>query len=151
MKKYLFLLSILAGSCTTFAQKKVEKPVKFQSLAQKKTDKPSEWIVVYSSDGLMGYLNSEGKEIVPPIYENIHPFGEYKENWARVETLEGLSGFIDSNGKIVVEPKYQYIEKFGEYKTDWALVSLYDHYGFINSKGEEVVAPIYSEIPLLKR
>jgi len=151
MRKYLFLLSVLTGSFTTYAQKKNEKFMAFVSHAQIKTEKSSDWIVVYASDGLMGYINSEGKEIVPPIYEKIHPFGEYKEDWARVETLEGLSGFIDSTGKIVVEPKYEYINKFGEYKTDWALVSLYSHYGFINTKGEEVVKPIYAEIPILKR
>ena len=149
MRKYLFLLS--AFSLTTYAQEKIQHSEIALAFHSIKSEKPSNWIVVYASDGLMGYLNSEGKEIVPPIYEKIHPFGEYKENWARVETLEGLSGFIDSTGKIVVEPKYEYINKFGEYKTDWALVSLYDHYGFINTKGEEVVAPIYAEIPLLKR
>lgn len=151
MGKYLFLLSALTVSLATYAQKKIEKPQTFIAFATIKTEKPSDWIVVYASDGLMGYINSEGKEIVPPIYEKIHPFGEYKENWARVETLDGLTGFIDSTGKTVVEPKYQYIEKFGVYKDDWALVSIDDQYGFINTKGEEVVKPIYAEIPILKR
>jgi len=150
MRKYLFLLSLLSGSTATYAQEKIQhSEIVFTSFS--KTEKPSDWIVVYASDGLMGYLNSEGKEIVPPIYENIHPFGEYKENWARVETLDGLTGFIDSTGKTVVEPKYESIEKFGAYKEDWALVSVDAHYGFINTKGEEVVAPIYAEIPILKR
>ncbi|RZK11922.1 MAG: WG repeat-containing protein [Flavobacterium sp.] len=145
MKKYLFLL-LLLSPIAIYSQQE-QQP--FKSISS--IENPSKWVLVFDEFGLMGYLNSEGKEIVPPIYENIHPFGEYKENWARVVTLEGLTGFIDASGKVVVEPKYEYIEKFGEYKTDWALVSLYDHYGFINSKGEEVVAPIYSEIPLLKR
>ena len=143
MKKYLFLLLSLSP-IVIYSQ---EQPFKSISVIEN----PSDWIVVYAPDGLMGYLNSEGKEIVPPIYEKIHPFGEYKENWARVETLDGLTGFIDSTGKTVVEPKYESIEKFGAYKEDWALVSLYNHYGFINTKGEEVVAPIYAEIPILKR
>lgn len=151
MKKYLFLLSLLMGSFVTYSQKKIDKSVPFVAHSSIKTEKPSDWIVVYAEDGLMGYINSEGKEIVPPIYEKIHPFGEYKGNWARIETLEGLTGFIDSTGKTVVEPKYEHIGKFGEYKADWALVSVYEHYGFINTKGEEVVAPIYAEIPILKR
>jgi len=146
MRKYLFLLFLSAGSLAAHAQK---DQIPFKSFTS--FEKPSEWIIVYAEDGLMGYLDSAGKEVVPAIYENIHPFGEYKENWARVETLEGLTGFIDSTGKVVVEPKYEYIEKFGAYKADWALVSVYDHYGFINTKGEEVVAPIYAEIPILKR
>lgn len=143
MKKYLFLLLSLSP-IVIYSQ---EQPFKSISVVEN----PSEWVLIFDDFGLMGYLNSEGKEIVPPIYENIHPFGEYKENWARVETLDGLTGFIDSKGKTVVEPKYEYIEKFGVYKEDWALVSIYDHYGFINTKGEEVVAPIYAEIPILKR
>jgi len=148
MKKYLFLLLLFTCSFVTYAQKKIEKPT---ALTQFKTENPTDWIVVYAEDGLMGYINSEGKEIVPPIYGTIHPFGEYKENWARVEILAGLTGFIDSNGKTVVEPKYEYIEKFGEYKADWALVNVNNKYGFINTKGEEVVPPIYSEIPLVRR
>jgi len=151
MRKYLFLLSLLTGSIATYAQKKNDKSLAFIADAKIKTEKPSDWIAVYAPDGLMGYLNSEGKEIVPPIYEKIHPFGEYKENWARIETLDGLTGFIDSTGKTVVEPKYESIEKFGAYKEDWALVSVDAHYGFINTKGEEVVKPIYAEIPILKR
>lgn len=153
MRNYLCLLSLFTGSLIAYAQKQEEKPFTsaFTVISSGKTDKPSDWIVVYAEDGLMGYLNSQGKEIVPPLYENIHPFGEYKENWARVEILGGLTGFIDSTGKTVVEPKYEYIEKFGTYKADWALVSVNDKYGFINTKGEEVVAPIYAEIPILKR
>lgn len=153
MRKYLFLLSLFSGSLMTYAQKQEENPtpLAFKRLYTTKTENPSDWIVIYAEDGLMGYLNSEGKEIVPPLYENIHPFGEYKENWARVEILGGLTGFIDSTGKTVVEPKYEYIEKFGVYKADWALVSVNDRYGFINTKGEEVVPPTYAEIPILKR
>lgn len=149
MKKYLFLLSMFATQTVIYSQdNSTLEPLTSLSA---KTENPSEWILVYASDGLMGYLNSEGKEIVPPIYEMIHPFGEYKENWARVETLGGLTGFIDTNGKLVVEPKYEYIEKFGEYKSDWALVSIEEQYGFINIEGKEIVPPIYSEIPLLKK
>lgn len=143
MRTHLFLLFWL-GSIATYAQKQP-----FASVSV--NENPSEWILIFDDLGLMGYINSEGKEIVPPIYEAIHPFGEYKENWARVETLDGLTGFIDNTGKVVVEPKYEYIEKFGEYKQDWALVSVHQKYGFIDLKGKEIVAPIYSEIPMSKR
>lgn len=148
MKNYLFLLAVLTSPLTSYAQ---NTQVEFAIISPTKKENPSEWILVYAPDGLMGYLNSVGEEIVAPLYEMIHPFGEYKENWARVEILGGLMGFIDTTGKFVVEPKYEYIEKFGQYKEDWALVCIDDQFGFINSQGKEVVAPIYAEIPLPKK
>lgn len=145
MKNYLFLLTMLSTTLASHAQNTQLKATN-DGLSEK--ENPSEWILVYAPDGLMGYLNREGKEVVAPVYEMIYPFGEYKKDWARVEILGGLTGFIDTTGKFVVEPKYEYIEKFGKYKEDWALVCIDDQYGFINSQGKEVVAPIYAEIPV---
>lgn len=147
MRNYLFMLAILGCSFTGYTQNNI-KPIEIDL---SKKENPSEWILVYAPDGLMGYLNSEGKEIVPPVFTMIYPFGEYKENWARVEILGNLTGFIDTTGKFVVEPKYEYIEKFGKYREDWALVCIDDQFGFINSQGKEIVPPIYSEIPFINK
>ena len=114
-------------------------------------ENPADWVMVYSDSGLMGYLNADGKEIVPPIYATIEPFGESHENWAKVQTENGRSGFINQNGQIVVETKYDEIDKFGVYKENWALVSVDGKYGFIDTTGKEIVKPQYAEIPLKKK
>ncbi|MGK4566920.1 WG repeat-containing protein [Flavobacterium sp. 3HN19-14] len=112
---------------------------------------PADWVMVYSDSGLMGYLNADGKEIVPPIYVTIDPFGEYHENWAKVQSENGRSGFINQDGQIVVEVKYDEIDKFGVYKENWAMVSIDGKYGFIDTAGREVVKPQYAEIPKKKQ
>ncbi|MDI1257071.1 MAG: WG repeat-containing protein [Flavobacterium sp.] len=114
-------------------------------------ENPANWVMVYSDSGLVGYLNADGKEIVPPIYVTIEPFGEYHENWAKVQTENGRNGFINDDGQIVVETKYDEIDKFGVYKENWALVNIDGKYGFIDTTGKEVVKPKYAEIPLKKK
>ena len=114
-------------------------------------ENPADWVMVYSDSGLMGYLNADGKEIVPPLYAMIGPFGEYHESWAKVQAENGLNGFINDSGEIVVAPKYDEIDKFGIYKDNWALVSIDGKYGFIDNTGKEVVKPHYAEIPLKKK
>jgi len=147
MRNYLFMLAILGCPFTGYTQNNI----KSIEIELSKKENPAEWILVYAPDGLMGYINREGKEIVPPVFKMIYPFGEYKQNWARVEILGDLTGFIDTTGKFVVEPKYEYIEKFGKYREDWALVCIDDQFGFINSQGKEIVPPIYSEIPFINK
>jgi hypothetical protein len=64
---------------------------------------------VQSGDKL-GFVNSEGKEIVRPIYDNIEAFNaRNRNNWALVER-DGAYGFIDSNGKEAVTAIYDSIE-----------------------------------------
>lgn len=146
MKNFLFLFAFNVFPYLIYSQKNDAV-----IMIEYSVENPETWILVYAVDGSMGYLNSKGEEIVPAIYEEIYPFGEYIDNWAKVRIETGLYGFINTNGKVIVEPKYDDIGKFGEYKPDWALVSIYEKYGFINTKGEEVVAPKYSEIPILKK
>lgn len=51
-------------------------------------------------DGKKGFINSEGKEVVEPICQEIGLFGLYKDDWAKVK-LNGKYGFIDNEGKFV--------------------------------------------------
>ena len=62
-------------------------------------------------NGKYGFINDDGKEVVPPIYDRINKFGEYVKDWAKVE-LNGQKGFISSDGNIIVPLKYSEIEKF---------------------------------------
>ena len=92
-----------------------------------------------------GFIDTQGKEVVPPIYSGIWYFGEYKEDWAKVKK-KGNYGFIDTQGQEVVPTIYSSISYFGEYKEDWAMVKKDGEYGFIDTKGKEVVPVIYSGI-----
>ncbi|MEQ9303549.1 MAG: WG repeat-containing protein, partial [Marinoscillum sp.] len=51
--------------------------------------------------GLYGFINKQGLEVVPPIYDKISYFDRENSNWALVER-NGKFGFIDKDGKVVV-------------------------------------------------
>lgn len=134
MKRVLLLFVIFFLNLYSFAQK--------DSISLKKQ---SEWITVRNNTGLIGFINSKGKEIVPCKYIAVEPFGPYRENWAKVVNAQGLIGFINSDGKEIVKPKYTRIDFFGEYKKDWAKVeNSQGLIGFINSDGKEIVKPKYT-------
>ncbi len=59
------------------------------------------WALV-ERDGLLGFINDKGEEVVSPQYDNIGHFDVEKTNWAKVER-HGAIGFIDSSGKEVVK------------------------------------------------
>jgi hypothetical protein len=132
MKKVFLLIIIL--SLNTFAQKK-------QTSSKSKFD----LIVVRDQSGLIGFINSEGKEIVPPKYNMIYPFGKDIKNWARVASTNNLIGFINSEGKEIVPPKYAMIYPFGQDKKNWArVIDIFGLIGYINSDGTEIVKPKYT-------
>jgi hypothetical protein len=102
------------------------------------------WISI-QKDERYGFIDSTGKEIVKPIYDQIFGFDEYKKGWALVLKNEQY-GFIDSTGKEVVKPKYDIIYPFDEQKKGWALILKNELCGFIDANGKEVVAPKYESI-----
>lgn len=139
MKKVFLLFIISFLNLNSFGQ---EKTTSLKKLG---------WIYASNTEGLIGFIDSKGEQVVPMKYKHIYPFGEYKEDWARVENEQGLKGFIDSKGKEIVPTKYLNIFPFGEYKENWAKVMINDPldgslYGFINSDGNEIVKPIYRAI-----
>ncbi|AOW08492.1 WG repeat-containing protein [Flavobacterium gilvum] len=137
MKKVFLLFVISLLSINSFGQ---EKTTLLKKLG---------WIYVRNMEGLIGFIDSKGKEVVPMKYANIDSFGEYKDDWARVENEQGLIGFIDSKGKEIVPTKYLRVYPFGEDKENWAKVMIKDElelYGYINLDGKEIVKPIYTKI-----
>src|SRR4051812_8877846 len=69
------------------------------------------WALI-QKNGLLGFINSKGEEIVAPQYEAIHDFGEYKKGWAMI-IKNGKQGFINDKGEEVVAPQYEAVYDFG--------------------------------------
>ena len=123
-------------------------------------------------NGKYGFIDKTGKEVVPPIYDEI---GFFLDDLAKVK-LNGKMGFVDQTGKEVVPPiyeetgyfleglekvasngKYGFIDKkghviipisydyIGNFKNGLATVKLNEKYGFINTEGETVVPAKYDE------
>src|SRR6202044_4153238 len=72
-----------------------------------------DWVGIFSENraavrlnGLYGFVDEAGREIVTPQYRIV---GDYKFGFAQVD-VDGKSGVIDRDGKMVIEPKYGFIE-----------------------------------------
>lgn len=90
---------------------------------------PSEGIGAISSNRKYGFINSNGKILVRPIYDEVFDF---KDGFAKVVKNKKY-GFIDKTGRIIVKPIYDDADDFSE---GMALVKKGETYRFINDKGK---------------
>lgn len=121
----------------------------------------------------IGYIDANGKEIAPPIYDAGSDFSEglalvqqngkvgYIDKTGKVAIpftftkagnfKEGMAlflsdnklGFIDKNGKIIVPAKYDYLSDFSN---GFAKALLNSKYGYIDKQGKEIVPIKYDDI-----
>ena len=89
-----------------------------------------------SNSHLWGYINKEGKEVIPCKYKNASVF---HEGLAAVQDPHShLYGYINKEGKEVIPCKYKYADNFKE-----GLARVKDPhtnlYGYINKEGREVI------------
>lgn len=92
----------------------------------------SEGFLVVENDGMYGYIDKNGIEIVAPQYIDAYSFSE---GMARVER-NGKMGFIDQTGKEVIPLRYDVAQDFSD---GLAMVSLGDTYMFVDKSGNEVI------------
>lgn len=86
-------------------------------------------------DEKWGFVNMQGEEVIPCIYEVVDDFSE---NLAGVRTKRGRWGFINKDGQIVIKDKYLDVQPFSEGLA--AVFSAYDNkWGFINKQGHLVI------------
>jgi len=89
-----------------------------------------------------GYMNKEGKTVIPAIYDYAFPFSE---NMAAVYSFadDGKIAFIDHDGKQITPFKFGDALEFSE---GLASVSEFHWgpFGFIDTKGNYALPPIYS-------
>lgn len=93
-------------------------------------------IAVKNEKGEMGYIDLDGKELVPCAYKYIiwcKRIGVYK-----IETLEGKWGFMNSLLQIIIPPIYDSIDAEDSYGLSEIAVSKDGRCYFINEKQEEV-------------
>lgn len=111
----------------------------------------NEGIFAVMKNDKVGYMNTQGKLVVPTIYDNlIDPDDKYDETWANkasegriVVAKNGKYGIIDTNNKLIMPftSKYSFIDGVNE---GMALVrSESGKYGFVNKNGKELIAPKY--------
>ena len=90
-------------------------------------------------DGKYGYIDKQGKTIIPPHFDNAW---SYKNGLARVENA-GKVGYVDDTGHVVIAPQFKWGQSFQE---GLAAVTLdYWDYGYINQYGELVIPAQYDD------
>ena len=88
--------------------------------------------VKLNKNGKWGFTDRQGKETVPPIYDEVFA---YKEDFCCFEK-DGLFGFIDRQGEEVIPPVYECAASFSE---GLACVFKNGNCGYINKQNEVVV------------
>lgn len=115
----------------------------------------SEGLILVNKNGLIGYIDKNGNEVIKPQYKNAFNF---KEGLAVVENNEGLYGYIDKTGKIVIPLEYYFIHKITNnlYYTIENCKLVFtcgkgyslnkEHENYINKNNEELELKNYSQI-----
>ena len=124
-------------------------------------------ILIARKDGLVFYLNNEAKKVVKKgkkwevIPDDIYWMGEFHEGIAKVLIDKNASDgvFIDETGRFVLfnreqqhitlPPHTTYAYPYDN-ETNCAIVKFGNAEGLINSNGEVICIPKYSEIEILK-
>ncbi|WP_169391398.1 MULTISPECIES: WG repeat-containing protein [Psychrobacter] len=114
----------------------------------------SEGLLPVSKNGKIGYLNTQGKLVVPTVYDSVgDEDNKYDESWANLVDSgritvkkNGKFGVIDTNNKTIVPfNKYAKIDGFFDGRAV-VFSAKSQKYGVINTSGKEVVAPIYDNV-----
>ncbi|MFV0538306.1 MAG: WG repeat-containing protein [Dysgonomonas sp.] len=103
--------------------------------------------VCFTEDGIQtwGYVNSEGKNAIPPTFVKCSGF---KSGLAPAVKDEAIGwGYIDKKGEFIIQPQFSEANCFRE--NGLAVVGIGDRdtkYGIIDKKGKYVVSPQYDAI-----
>jgi hypothetical protein len=90
---------------------------------------------------LYGYINDEGKELVPIKYHELSPY-----NKTMVVTLNGKKGIIDDENKVIMPLMYDSIQKNKINNDDYCLVYLNKKCGIMNSKYQLITPIVYDTV-----
>ena len=89
-------------------------------------------------NGLYGYIDKTGKEIIPCKYKEENSFSE----GLAVVRKDSFYGYIDKTGKEIIPCQYKDAYSFSE---GLALVKKDDFYGYIDKTGKEIIPCQYKD------
>ena len=95
---------------------------------------PSNGLCQVGKDGKYGYIDMNGKLVIPFKYKEISPFSE--NGLAFVVCENGLGGYIDKDDNFVIHPIY---DSGSTFKFGFAAVSKSGAYTFIRENGKKAV------------
>jgi len=92
-----------------------------------------------SMSGKYGFLDSEGFQIVPPVYDHV---SDFSEGFA-VVGFNGRYGFVNKLGDEIIPKEFDDARSFSG---GLAAVKIEGMWGFINPSGELTIPAVYSEV-----
>lgn len=107
-----------------------------------------------STNGKMGYINSSGREVIKPQFDNPcfhkHPESCLEETPSKFRFSQGFAkvlldekyGYIDESGQIRIKPQF---EEAGRFSEGLAAVKIGGKYGYIDVTGNQVIKPKYDD------
>lgn len=90
-------------------------------------------------NGKWGFISSDRKEVVPPIYDSV---GSFHEGLAEV-CKDGKFGFVDTTGKVVIKLIFDNVYGF---RSGIAKIVNLGHFGLINKTGKMILPAEYDSI-----
>lgn len=88
--------------------------------------------------GKYGFIDTNGRTIVPFVYQNANHFGD---GLGGVK-LNGKWGFVNEKGKLVISPQFEAVSVFAE---GLAAVKIKGKWGFVDKDGKVVIPPQFDE------
>jgi len=95
----------------------------------------SEGLVAVKKNGLWGYLDATGREVIPCTYSTASIF---YDGLARV-SKNNLCGYIDGKGNEIIPVIHQFIGDFGNFDDEIIEAGIGNKRGYYNRKGEIVI------------
>lgn len=92
--------------------------------------------IVRDADGYLGYINKEGKEIAPCIFEEA---GLFSDGRALV-SIDNRDGYIDKTGRLVIDTAYFDGETFSN---GLARIHTQSGIGYISPDGRKKILPVF--------
>ena len=103
--------------------------------------------VVRNADGLHGFIDRQGNEVIPARFRSASSFSE---GLAAV-SVDGRLGFIDTQGNVVIQPRFDSVYGSPAFVEGRAAVAIGEdwqtrRWGFIDRHGNEVVPLVYERV-----
>lgn len=107
---------------------------------------PTDNRVLVIKNGLFGYCDLWGREVVPPTYKQAGSFSEgLAPVYVQIDSLTAGCTFIDTTGRQVFPPIYENVQHFHD---GYAFARRYERWGMIDRQGREVLPYLYEFISL---
>lgn len=133
MKTFFLIVAVLSFQLVTAQSTEI-------SGSYDKIGKFVNGVAFVHKNGLVGLINTQGKEVIKPEYEKIDYFG--KDNVAYT-WKNGLVGLIDINGKVIIDNIY---EQIGHFKGNQAIVKKDGLSGVVDKSGKILVDVKYNKL-----